>query len=164
LIRTISVGQVIDGHKVGSLQVRIFVLCGAVLFIDGFDVQGISYVAPAISQAWALPRGAFGPTFSAGLLGVMLGALLLAPFADRVGRRDVIIQSCIAIGLLTTTTALAPGLDTLLVLRFFTGLGLGGSLPNAIALASEYAPHSRRRSIVSSFRAASRSGRLRPAS
>jgi AAHS family 4-hydroxybenzoate transporter-like MFS transporter len=148
LIRTISVGQVIDGHKVGSLQVRIFVLCGAVLFIDGFDVQGISYVAPAISQAWALPRGAFGPTFSAGLLGVMLGALLLAPFADRVGRRDVIIQSCIAIGLLTTTTALAPGLDTLLVLRFFTGLGLGGSLPNAIALASEYSPHSRRRSIV----------------
>jgi len=148
LIRTINVGQVIDGHRVGPLQLRTFVLCAAVLFIDGFDVQGISYVAPAISQAWALPRGAFGPTFSAGLFGVMLGALLLAPFADRIGRRHVLIQSCIALGLLTTSTALARGLDTLLVLRFFTGLGLGSSLPNAIALASEYAPQTRRRSIV----------------
>lgn len=148
LIRTLTADQVIDRHRVGSLQIRTFALCGAVLFIDGFDVQGISYVAPAISQSWTLPRGAFGPTFSAGLVGVMLGALLLAPIADRIGRRLVIIRSCIAVGLLTTCTARAGGLDALLVLRFFTGLGLGGSLPNAIALASEYAPHARRRSIV----------------
>jgi AAHS family 4-hydroxybenzoate transporter-like MFS transporter len=148
LSRAIDVAEVIDGQKVGALQVRAFVLCAAVLFVDGFDVQGITYVAPAISQAWSLPRGALGPTFSAGLLGVMLGALLLAPLADRVGRRRVIISSCIAFGLGTLATVLVGSLDALLPLRFVTGLGLGSALPNAIGLASEYAPKKHRASIV----------------
>jgi AAHS family 4-hydroxybenzoate transporter-like MFS transporter len=146
--QTINVAQVIDGQRVGALQVRAFVLCCAVLFVDGFDVQGITYVAPAISQAWSLPRGALGPTFSAGLFGVMLGALLLAPLADRIGRRRVIISSCIAFGLCTLATIFMGNLTELLVLRFFTGLGLGSALPNAIGLASEYAPQKRRASIV----------------
>jgi MFS transporter, AAHS family, 4-hydroxybenzoate transporter len=148
LSRTIDVAEVIDGQKVGALQVRAFVLCAAVLFADGFDVQGITYVAPAISQDWSLPRGALGPTFSAGLFGVMLGALLLAPLADRIGRRRVIIASCVAFGLCTLATVLMQSLDALLVLRFFTGLGLGSALPNAIGLASEYAPKKHRASIV----------------
>jgi AAHS family 4-hydroxybenzoate transporter-like MFS transporter len=138
--RAIDVAEVIDGQKVGALQVRAFVLCAAVLFADGFDVQGITYVAPAIGQDWGLARGALGPTFSAGLFGVMLGALLLAPLADRVGRRRVIISSCVAFGLCTLATVLVGSLDALLVLRFVTGLGLGSALPNAIGLASEYAP------------------------
>jgi AAHS family 4-hydroxybenzoate transporter-like MFS transporter len=144
----INVAQVIDGQKVGGLQIRAFLLCCAVLFADGFDVQGITYVAPAISQAWSLPRGALGPTFSSGLFGVMLGALLLAPLADRIGRRRVIIGSCLAFGVCTLATVLVDNLTELLVLRFFTGLGLGAALPNAIGLASEYAPQRRRASIV----------------
>ena len=78
----------------------------------------------------------------------MLGALLLAPLADRIGRRRVIIWSCIAFGLCTLATVLMGNLTELLVLRFFTGLGLGSALPNAIGLASEYAPQKRRASIV----------------
>ena len=148
MAQTVNVAEVIDGQKVGALQIRAFLLCAAVLFVDGFDAQGITYVAPAISRAWDLPRGAFGPTFSAGLFGVMLGALLLAPLADRLGRRRVIIYSCIAFGLLTLLTVWVGSLDTLLILRFATGLGLGGALPNAIGLASEYAPHKHRASIV----------------
>jgi AAHS family 4-hydroxybenzoate transporter-like MFS transporter len=148
LSRSIDVAEFIDAHKVGALQLRAFALCAAVLFVDGFDVQGITYVAPAISQAWSLPRGALGPTFSAGLFGVMLGALLLAPLADRVGRRRVIVASCVAFGSCTLATVLMKSLDALLVLRFFTGLGLGSALPNAIGLASEYAPKKHRASIV----------------
>ena len=148
MLKTVNVAEVIDGQPVGTFQIRAFLLCAAVLFVDGFDVQGITYVAPAISQAWGLTRGAFGPTFSAGLLGVMLGALLLAPLADRIGRRSVIIYSCVAFGLFTLLTVWVTSLDTLLVLRFFTGLGLGGALPNAIGLASEYAPRKHRASIV----------------
>jgi AAHS family 4-hydroxybenzoate transporter-like MFS transporter len=146
--QTIDVAQVIDGRRVGALQLRAFLLCAAVLFVDGFDVQGITYVAPAISQAWSLPRGALGPTFSAGLFGVMLGALALAPLADRIGRRRVIVSSCVAFGALTLATVLVRSLTPLLVLRFFTGLGLGAAIPNAIALASEYAPKKQRASIV----------------
>jgi AAHS family 4-hydroxybenzoate transporter-like MFS transporter len=126
----------------------VFLLCAAVLFVDGFDVQGITYVAPEISREWGLVRGQLGPTFSAGLFGVMLGAMLLAPLADRVGRRRVIVYSCVAFGLGTLLTLWVDSLNTLLVLRFFTGLGLGSALPNAIGLASEYAPHRRRAMIV----------------
>jgi AAHS family 4-hydroxybenzoate transporter-like MFS transporter len=146
--QTINVAEIIDTQRISAFQVRVFLLCAAVLFVDGFDVQGITYVAPAISQEWGLARGALGPTFSAGLFGVMLGALLLAPLADRVGRRRVIIYSCIAFGIGTLLTVWIHSLDALLVLRFFTGLGLGAALPNAIGLASEYAPQKRRGSLV----------------
>ena len=146
--QTINVSDVIDTHPVGALQLRVFLLCAAVLFVDGFDVQGITYVAPALSQEWGLARGALGPTFSAGLFGVMLGAILLAPLADRIGRRIVITYSCVAFGLGTLLTVWVDSLNTLLVLRFFTGLGLGSALPNAIGLASEYAPQKRRAMIV----------------
>ncbi len=148
MIQTVNVAQVIDGQRVRALQVRAFLLCAAVLFVDGFDVQGITYVAAEISKTWSLPRGALGPTFSAGLFGVMLGAILLAPLADRIGRRRVIIWSCVAFGICTLSTVFVGSLSSLLVLRFFTGLGLGGALPNAIGLASEYAPQKRRASIV----------------
>jgi MFS transporter, AAHS family, 4-hydroxybenzoate transporter len=146
--RAINISDVIDTSSVGPFQLRAFLLCAAVLFVDGFDVQGITYVAPAISQEWGLARGALGPTFSAGLFGVMLGAILLAPLADRVGRRRVIVYSCVAFGLGTLLTLWVDSLTQLLVLRFFTGLGLGSALPNAIGLASEYTPHKRRATIV----------------
>jgi AAHS family 4-hydroxybenzoate transporter-like MFS transporter len=146
--RVVDISTVIDTQPVGAFQLRAFLLCAAVLFVDGFDVQGITYVAPAISQDWGLARGALGPTFSSGLFGVMLGAMLLAPLADHVGRRRVIVYSCVAFGVGTLLTALVGSLDVLLVLRFFTGLGLGSALPNAIGLASEYAPRARRALIV----------------
>jgi len=138
--QTINVADVIDGRPVSALQVRTFLLCAAVLFADGFDVQGITYVAPAISQDWGLARGAFGPTFSAGLLGVLLGAIFIAPLADRIGRRRIMTAACVAFGLCTLATLTAGSLATLLPLRLLTGLGLGAAIPNAIALASEYAP------------------------
>jgi AAHS family 4-hydroxybenzoate transporter-like MFS transporter len=146
--QTVDVAQIIDNRKIGGFQYRVFLLCAAVLFVDGFDVQGITYVAPAISAEWGLQRGALGPTFSAGLFGVMLGALIFAPLADRVGRRRVITYSCVAFGIGTLLTVWVDSLTSLLVLRFFTGLGLGSALPNAIGLASEYAPQKRRGSVV----------------
>ena len=69
--RAINVSDVIDSNAVGAFQLRVFLLCAAVLFVDGFDVQAITYVAPAISQEWGLARGALGPTFSAGLFGLV---------------------------------------------------------------------------------------------
>jgi AAHS family 4-hydroxybenzoate transporter-like MFS transporter len=146
--RAVNVSDIIDARAIGAFQWRAFLLCAAVLFVDGFDVQAITYVAPAISQDWGLARGALGPTFSAGLFGVMLGAMLLAPLADRVGRRRVITYACVAFGVGTLLTLWVGSLGELLVLRFFTGLGLGAALPNAIGLASEYAPHKRRAMIV----------------
>jgi AAHS family 4-hydroxybenzoate transporter-like MFS transporter len=144
----IDVARVIDESRVGALHIRVLALCATVLVVDGFDVQAITYVAPAISRDWGAARGAFGPTFASGLVGVALGAVLLAPVADRVGRRPVILLSCVAFGLCTLATVLVGSLRCLLVLRLFTGLGLGAALPNAIALAAEYAPKRRRAFLV----------------
>jgi AAHS family 4-hydroxybenzoate transporter-like MFS transporter len=146
--RAVNVAETIDTRPVGSFQLRVFLLCAAVLFVDGFDVQAITYVVPTITREWGLVRGQLWPALTAGLVGVMLGAMFLAPLADRVGRRRVIVYSCVAFGTLTLLTLAVETLPSLVVLRFLTGLGLGSALPNAIGLASEYAPHKRRALVV----------------
>jgi MFS transporter, AAHS family, 4-hydroxybenzoate transporter len=148
LSQTINVVGVIDGRRVGGFEIRTFLLCLGVLFADGFDVQGITYVAPAISQDWGLTRGAFAHTFSAGLLGVALGAIFIAPLADRIGRRRIVIGACVWFGLCTLAALAAGSLTTLLPIRLVTGIGLGAAIPNAIALASEYAPKRRRATAI----------------
>ena len=148
MARAVNVSDIIDTRPVGPFQLRAFLLCAAVLFVDGFDVQGITYVVPTITREWGLVRGQLWPALTAGLVGVMLGAILLAPLADRVGRRRVIVYSCVAFGTLTLLTLAADSLPSLVALRFLTGLGLGSALPNALGLASEYAPHKRRALVV----------------
>ena len=146
--RAVNVSDIIDSRAVGGLQLRAFLLCAAVLFVDGFDVQAITYVAPTITREWGLNRGELWPALTGGLVGIMLGAIFLAPLADRFGRRRVIVYSCVAFGALTLLTLAADSLFSLATLRFLTGLGLGSALPNAIGLASEYAPHKRRALVV----------------
>ena len=148
MTRAVNVSDIIDTHAIGAFQLRAFLLCAAVLFVDGFDVQGITYVVPTITREWGLVRGELWPALTGGLVGVMLGAMFLAPLADRVGRRSVILFSCIAFGVTTLLTVMVDSLFWLVALRFVTGLGLGGALPNAIGLASEYAPHKRRALVV----------------
>jgi AAHS family 4-hydroxybenzoate transporter-like MFS transporter len=146
--RAANVSEIIDSRGVGAFQLRVFLLCAAVLFVDGFDVQGITYVAATLTREWGLVRGDLWPALTFGLVGVMLGAMLLAPLADRIGRRTVIVWSCVAFGVGTLLTVLVDSLWPLVAVRFLTGLGLGAALPNAIGLASEYAPHKRRAVVV----------------
>jgi MFS transporter, AAHS family, 4-hydroxybenzoate transporter len=144
----IDVPAYIDQQPVGMFQIRVLLICATVLFIDGFDTQAIGYVAPAVAQEWKLPRGALGPVFSAGLFGLMIGALVFGPLADRIGRKRIIVASTAAFGIGTLLTMLAQDAVWLMALRFLTGLGLGGAMPNAVAVTSEFSPHRRRATMV----------------
>jgi MFS transporter, AAHS family, 4-hydroxybenzoate transporter len=138
----------IDRQPVGGFQIRLLLTCAAVLFLDGFDTQAIGYVAPALAKEWGLSKGALGPVFSAGLFGLMIGALVFGPLADRIGRKKIIIFATAAFGVGALITAFVQDVNSLLTIRFLTGLGLGGAMPNAIAMTSEYNPHRRRATMV----------------
>jgi AAHS family 4-hydroxybenzoate transporter-like MFS transporter len=144
----IDVADFIDHMPVGGFHIRLLLTCAAVLFLDGFDTQAIGYVAPVIAKEWSLTKGAFGPVFSAGLFGLMIGALVFGPLADRVGRKKIIIFSTLAFGVGALATAFVHDVGTLLAIRFLTGLGLGGVMPNAIAMTSEFNPQRRRATMV----------------
>jgi AAHS family 4-hydroxybenzoate transporter-like MFS transporter len=144
----IDVADFIDRQPVGGFQLKLLLTCAAVLFLDGFDTQAIGYVAPALAREWGLTKGALGPVFSAGLFGLMIGALLLGPLADRIGRKRIIILSTLAFGICALATAFVHDVNALLAIRFLTGLGLGGAMPNAVAMTSEFNPRRRRATMV----------------
>ncbi len=143
-----DVAGFLDQCNVGPLQIRVLWICGLIGAVEGFDAQALGYIAPTLSAAWHLRAGALAPAFSVSLFGLMLGALFVAPLADRIGRRPILLGSLLVFATGTLLTALARNLDALLVLRFVTGLGLGGAMPNAVALTSEYMPLRRRAFLV----------------
>jgi AAHS family 4-hydroxybenzoate transporter-like MFS transporter len=145
---TLSVTDIIDRRPIGALQWSVFFLCGLAVFVEGFDTQAIGYVAPVLSKAWKLPPGALGPVFAAGLAGLALGAFFLAPLADKVGRKPLIVWSTVAFGVLTLATGFCQDFTTLLIARLATGIGLGAAMPNAITLTAEYSPQRRRATSV----------------
>jgi AAHS family 4-hydroxybenzoate transporter-like MFS transporter len=135
-----SIASIIDRLPLGTYRIGIVVICFLIALMDGFDTQAIGFAAPAISSSLHIPITAFGQVFSAGLLGAMLGAFILGPLADRFGRRWMLVGSVVAFSLFSLLTPHAPDLFWLLLCRFFAGFGLGGAIPNLLALSSEYAP------------------------
>jgi AAHS family 4-hydroxybenzoate transporter-like MFS transporter len=129
-----------EGERFSKPQIIVAGLCALVAMLDGFDTQAIAYVAPRIADRWGLAPAAFGPIFSIGLVGLTVGAFLLSPAADRVGRKAIILLSTALFGVFALMTGTATNLEHLLIYRFLTGIGLGAAMPNLIALTSEYAP------------------------
>jgi AAHS family 4-hydroxybenzoate transporter-like MFS transporter len=127
-------------NHLGRAEIVVIAACAAAIFFDGFDAQAIGYVGPSLIKSFGIAPAALGPVFSGGLVGIMLGALFLAPLADRLGRRPVILGSILLFAAFTLATAWVDSPTALLWLRVLTGLGLGGCMPNAIALTTEYSP------------------------
>jgi AAHS family 4-hydroxybenzoate transporter-like MFS transporter len=136
----LDIRQFIDDRPFGQYQLGVAVMCGLLVFMDGFDAQVMGYVAPALTAALHVTRLEFGRAISSGLFGMMIGALLCGPLADRFGRKPVLVGCALFFGLSSLLTATASSLSSLMFFRFITGLGLGGAMPNTIALTSEYSP------------------------
>lgn len=146
--QTLRVSDLIDNSPLSALQIRVLLLCFLVVVLDGFDTAAIGYIAPELIRDWGITRGQLAPAFAAGLFGMLVGSVGFGPVADRKGRKFVLLLSLGIVALGTLACALAPNIEVLTALRFFTGLGLGGVLPNAITLSSEYSPARRRMLLV----------------
>ncbi|MGC1300806.1 MAG: MFS transporter [Caulobacteraceae bacterium] len=144
--------DIIESRKVTPSLVLLVALCFVVVCFDGFNAQVMGYVIPSLAKAWhmkpkAIPH-VMGPITSAGLFGLMIGALLLGTLGDRVGRKSIVLVSTLLFGVFSLATSFATSPGEMTVLRFLTGLGLGGAMPSVIALVSEFVSKRIRATVV----------------
>lgn len=147
-MRTIDVNETIDRARFGRFQWGIVVLCALLLVVDGYDVFIAGSVLPTLIKEWGLSKPQAGMLQAWALFGMMFGALIFGPLADKVGRKKGIAISFTLFTVSTLLTGFADGPGQFKLFRFFAGMGCGGLMPNAVALMNEYAPKRLRGTMV----------------
>ena len=137
----------IDAAPMSRYQWMIIGLCVLLNTLDGFDVMTMAFTANGVSKEFDLSGTELGVLLSAGLVGMAIGSLFLAPFADVVGRRPTVLACVAMAGTGMLLGALSPTALTLGGARVLTGLGVGGILACTNVIASEYS-NSRRRGLA----------------
>jgi AAHS family 4-hydroxybenzoate transporter-like MFS transporter len=128
-----------DGRWTRYQQWLVFLTALTIVF-DGFDNQLLGVALPTIMREWGAARAAFAPVVSLGYLGMMIGGTVAGYAGDRIGRRSALLGCMVLFGIATIAVAAADAVSSLAVLRLLAGIGLGGAMPNAAALAAEYVP------------------------
>lgn len=147
-MHSLDIAKIIDDGPFGRSRLIIVILCFLAVLVDGFDTQAIGYIAPALVADWHVAKPALAPVFASSLAGLMCGAVLFGSISDRKGRKFGLTLSVALFGAFSLMTAMTQSITALLVMRFLTGLGLGGVMPNAVSLTSEYAPSRIRSTVV----------------
>ena len=141
--------DVINASRIGRLQIMVGVLGALILVVNGYNVQVISYVAPQIAREWDIPREVLGWILAADKFGLMAGYLAVSPMSGYFGHKRIAIGCVALFGAMALLTTTASGTVELFLVRFLTGIGLGGSIPSAVALTGEYFPKWRRSTAIS---------------
>lgn len=143
-MKTVDIGAVFDDGQWSRYQKLLVFATALTIILDGLDNQLLGAAVPALMREWHLPGSAFVPVQTSGMVGMMIGGAFGGFVGDRLGRRVALLGSVVAFGLLTILISFSGSITMLTVLRFFAGLGLGGAMPNAAALSSEYVPRRQR--------------------
>lgn len=138
--RTVDVSRLINEQKVGWFAIVLIFSTWLVMLTDGYELSALAFAAPSLIKAWHIERGALGPVFGANIFGIMVGSILFGYVGDRIGRKRAILLGACWYGLVTFATAWTTQVHELLWLRFAAGIGIGGAVPNAFVLVSEFAP------------------------
>lgn len=146
--KTQKLTDIINNSPVSRLQIRVLLLCFLIVLLDGFDTAAIGYIAPELIKNWQIESVQLAPVFGAGLFGMLIGSFCFGPLADKFGRKSVLLICVLIFALGTLASALSPSIEVLAGMRFLTGIGLGGVLPNCLTLCSEYSPARRRMLLV----------------
>ncbi len=143
-----AVETAMENQRIGPVQLRVLALCTLIQICDAYDVNAIAVTVPSLTHAWSLPGPAFTQAFVWSSIGILVGALSAGPIGDRLGRRPLLLGSVAIYGLASLLTAFVGSLPMLCVLRFFTGVGIGGAFPGAATLTGDYAPQRRRATMI----------------
>src|ERR1700686_5124051 len=138
----------VQGAESAAAARRTIVFCLLAAVCEGFDLQAAGVAAAGIAAEFRPTPDQLGSFFSASTLGLFFGALIGGRVSDRVGRKSVLVASIALFGLFSALTAFAWDISSLAWARLLTGLGLGGALPNLIALAAESAAANRQNASV----------------
>jgi benzoate transport len=139
-----NIRSAIDHGPVKPAQVGVVILCALLNMIDGFDVLVMAFTAPPIAEDWDLPLSELGALLSSGLIGMTIGAMFIAPYADFIGRRKLILWCLAGTSLGMLASAMSQSVLQLGALRFLTGLGIGGMMASLNIMVAEYTPAKRR--------------------
>jgi MFS transporter, AAHS family, 4-hydroxybenzoate transporter len=145
-----NVTALIDESRVSFAQWTVMGISLFTALFDGYDTQGIGYVAPVMAKDLGFPPGDLGPVFSASFFGLTLGAVAFGMLADKIGRKQAIIWPIVIFGVFSLLTPMGHTPQSLVALRALAGFGLGGTLPNVTAYVLEYSPRRMRGLIVNS--------------
>jgi AAHS family 4-hydroxybenzoate transporter-like MFS transporter len=144
-----DISAFIDNRGMNRLNATVVIFCFVIVLCDGYDIGAVAFAGPSLVKAWGITNmAALGTAFSAGLFGILFGSLLFGWVGDRYGRTRAIIGSLLTLGFFSLATVWAGSLSQLISLRFLTGIGIGGLLPNPIALNAEFAPKRLRATMI----------------
>jgi AAHS family 4-hydroxybenzoate transporter-like MFS transporter len=143
-MKTVDVGAVLDEGRWSGYQKLLIIGTALTIILDGIDNQLLGNALPSLMKDWVLPRGAFTTALAASPFGMMIGGAIGGMLGDRIGRRSALLSSVLAFAALTLALSTVNSVPMLTLFRFLAGLGLGGAMPNAAALASEYVPRRQR--------------------
>jgi MFS transporter, AAHS family, 4-hydroxybenzoate transporter len=143
-MKTVDVGAAIDEGRWTGYQKLLIFGTALTIILDGVDNQLLPNAVPTLIKEWGRPRGDFIGALSYGPFGMMIGGLIGGIIGDRYGRRTALLGSVLTFAVLTFAIAFANSIEMLGALRFLAGVGLGGAMPNAATLASEYVPRKQR--------------------
>ena len=146
--QTVQIEQLVDDQKIRWFNINLLLWSWLAMFADGFDISALSFAVPELVRQWGVPGPAFKYALAASNVGVLVGAPLLGYIGDKYGRRTAIILGSVIFGVFTLSMTQATSVNQLLVMRFLTGIGIGGLMPNTIALNVELAPRRWRALLV----------------
>jgi AAHS family 4-hydroxybenzoate transporter-like MFS transporter len=144
----LDVGELMQNRPLGRFQLTTFALCVLALFVNGLNFSSANVAAPAILRAFDAQASAMSAVFGWGFVGFFVGSIAFGAVGDRFGRKAGIIGSMLAYSLPALLSAFATSIDELAIYRGLAGLGIGGLIPNVVALLNETAPKSYRVTFV----------------
>jgi len=144
----LSIDSVLERHALGAYRWSIYAACGLLIAVEGYDAYIVSILAPIIARGLNIPIPSLGFVFTAQAAGMAFGYYTLPMIADRIGRRGIVILGSLVFALLTFASTVATDLQSFTAVRFLAFTALGGTMPNIVALVTEFVPSVRRGQLI----------------